>query len=139
MRRIIPLLLLTACGGSGLQNGEGGAFAAFPNADGYAFACQFMTDGKTGAVFGTDAATDGQAFTYFGGETLRLQELESDVSPAGIDALYQAYDYPDFRVRLDVTSQPMKEYAGTLTLLRRQGSEFAPDGDAVSVKGSCAG
>ena len=115
------------------------AFAPFPNAGGYQFACQFMLEGDTETVFGTDATTTEQAFAYYGGETLRLTELQSDVSPDGINALYQAYDYPDFRVRLDVATQPMKDYAGTLTLLRRTGTDFEAEGPGAPVIGSCAG
>ena len=122
MKRLLPLLLLVACGPSD-EAAQAKVFEPFPNADGYDFGCTYaLADGEA-PVFGTDAAAPEQAFAYFGKETLRLTALDED-------GLYQAYDYPDFQLRVG---------EGTLTMLRRQGTDYQPMGESVPVTRSCKG
>ena len=133
MKRLVVIAALLASCGPSDEARRPKVFSPIPNAEASAFPCEFSS--ADGVVLGMDPDdAEEQAFTHFGGETLRLLAVDpTDRVGEGPGALFRVYDYPDFQVRLMLDA----ELVGSVQMLRRDGDEFLPMGDPVAVTGQC--
>ena len=133
MKRVVLIAALLASCGPSDEARRPKVFSPIPNAEASAFACEISS--AEGIVLGMDPDDpEEQAFTHFGGETLRLIAVDPmDRVGDGPGALFRVYDYPNFQVKLMLDA----DLAGSVQMLRRNGDEFLSMGEPVAVTGQC--